>query len=362
MTTTLFKLTRGVPPAESFCPQQLAECAQAALAQHSDIVLQYGLSRGFPPLRQLIAQERGIDPNRVILGQGSLQLQDLSARVLIRPGDTVYVEEPSYDRALTVLRRAGGQLVGFPLDDDGPDVDEIEARLKGGERPTLFYIISDFQNPSGTVLSAAKRRRIAGLAQEYEFWIIEDTPYRRLRYRGKDVPTLYEMAPDRVLQMFSYSKLISPGLRVGYVIAPEAIVDKLACMAEDTYINASYLNHAIVYEYVRRGWLEPHIAELKALYTPRLDAMLNALNKHLTSLATWRKPDGGFFIGLTLKADVRAHELLKRAEQANVHLTDGRGFFATCSGDQFVRLPFCALTPPEIEEGIARLAQVVRAL
>jgi DNA-binding transcriptional MocR family regulator len=357
----LIKFTRGVPATESFRPQQLAECAQAALAQHSDVVLQYGPSRGFPPLRQLIAQERGVDPNRVVLGQGSLQLQDLCARVLIRPGDTVYAEEPSYDRALTVLRRAGGQLVGFPLDDDGPDVDEIEARLKDGERPIIFYIIPDFQNPSGTVLSADKRERIASLAQEYEFWIIEDVPYRRLRYRGSDVPTLYEMAPERVLQMSSYSKLISPGLRVGYMIAPHKVADKLARMAEDTYINPSYLNHAIVYEYERRGWLEPHIADLKALYTPRLDAMLNALNQHFSGLATWRKPDGGFFVGMTLKADVRAPELLKCAEQANLQLTDGRGFFAAGDGDRFVRLPFCALTPQEIQEGIARLAQVVRA-
>lgn len=362
MTETLIKFTRGVPSVESFRPDQLAECASAVLTQHSDVVLQYGPSRGFAPLRTMLAEQYGVDPNRVILGQGSLQLQDLCARVLIRPGDTVHVEEPSYDRALTVLRRAGGQLVGLPLDGDGPDVDEMEARLKSGERPVILYVIPDFQNPSGAVLSAEKRQRIADLAREYEFWIIEDSPYRRLRYRGSDVPTLFEMAPDRVLHMSSYSKLISPGLRVGYVIAPGAVVDKLARMAEDTYINASYLNHAIVYEYERRGWLTPHIEEIKALYRPRLDAMLEALDNSLTGLATWRRPEGGFFVGMTLKADVRAKDLLKRAEQANLQLTDGRGFFAASGGDRFVRLPFCALTPQEIEEGVARLAQVVRGL
>jgi 2-aminoadipate transaminase len=357
--TTNIKLTRGVPPAESFRPQQLAECADAVLAQFSDVVLQYGPSRGFTPLRELVAQQSGVSPSRVMIGQGSLQLQDLCARVMIRPGDAVYVEEPSYDRALTVLRRAGGQLVGFPLNGDGPDVDEIETRLKNGERPVLFYIIPDFQNPSGMVMSAEKRQRIADLARQYEFYIIEDSPYRRLRYRGEDAPSIFELAPDRVLRMSSYSKLISPGLRVGYVIAPENLIDKLASMGEDTYINPSYLNQAIVYEYERRGWLEPHIVDLKALYTPRLDATLKALEQHMTGLASWSKPDGGFFVGVTLNKNVRAKELLKRGEQANLQLTDGRGFFASAGGDRFVRLPFCALTPQEIEEGIARLAQVV---
>jgi len=357
----LIKLTRGVPPTETFRPQQLAECADAVLTQYGDTVLQYGSSRGFTPLRELVAEQSGVSPNRVMLGQGSLQLQDLCARVMIRPGDAVYVEEPSYDRALTVLRRAGGQLVGFPLDGDGPDVDEIEARLKNGERPVLFYIIPDFQNPSGKVMSAEKRQRVADLARQYEFYIVEDSPYRRLRYRGEDVPAIFDLAPDRVLRMSSYSKLISPGLRVGYVIAPEAIVDKLARMAEDTYINASYLNQAIVYDYELRGWLEPHIDELKALYMPRLNAMLNALDRHMAELAAWSKPDGGFFIGVTLGKDVRAKDLVKRGEQANLQLTDGRGFFVASGGDRFVRLPFCALTPQEIEEGIARLAQIVRA-
>jgi DNA-binding transcriptional MocR family regulator len=258
-----------------------------------------------------------------------------------------------------VLRRAGGQLVGLPLEDDGPDVDEIEKRLKTGETPTLFYIIPDFQNPSGTVLSAEKRRRIADLARRYGFWIVEDSPYRKLRYRGSDLPMLFELAPDRVLHMSSYSKLISPGLRVGYVIAPASLADKLARMAEDTYINAPYLNQAIVYEFVRQGWLEPLIEELKALYQPRLAATLSALDRHVTDLATWRKPDGGFFVGVTLNGHVRAETLLARAAEHGLTLTDGRGFFANRNGDSFVRLPFCALTPEEIEEGVARLAEVV---
>jgi 2-aminoadipate transaminase len=362
MSPTPIRFTRGVPPTESFRAAKLAECSEAVLAEHGDTILQYGGSRGFPALRQHIAREAEVDPERVIIGQGSLQLQDLVARNFLRQGDVAYVEEPTYDRALTVLRRAGVHVVGWPQDDGGPDIDAVEARLARGERPVLFYVIPDFQNPGGTELAAGRRRHLARLAQEYGFWIIEDSPYRKLRYRGAELPTMFDLAPDRVLHMSSYSKLISPGLRVGYVIAPEALVDRLACAAEDTYINPSHLNQAMVYEFIRRGWLEPHIAELKALYEPRLDAMLAALDRHMAGLATWRRPDGGFFIGMELTANVQADRLLQEAAEAGLVLTDGRGFFANGGGDRFVRLPFCALKPDEIVTGIERLAGVVRAL
>jgi DNA-binding transcriptional MocR family regulator len=292
-----------------------------------------------------------------------LQLQDLCARLLIEPGDVVYVEEPTYDRTLRLLRRAGAHVVGFPLAEGGVDVDAVEARLRDGEQPVLFYLIPDFQNPSGTVLSEERRRRLAALAREHGFWIIEDVPYRRLRYRGEDLPSLFDSAPDRVLQMSSYSKLISPGLRVGYVIVPEPLVADLAQMAEDTYINASYLNQAIVAEFIERGWLEPQIEALKELYEPRLYATLNALDDHMADLAAWRRPDGGFFVGVTLNDRVDTEALLDQASRANLALTDGRGFFAdSTNGDRFVRLPFCALTPAEIHEGVGRLAAVVRSL
>ena len=253
-------------------------------------------------------------------------------------------------------------MVGFPLQDDGPDVEQIEDRLRRGERPALFYLIPDFQNPSGTVLSLEKRRRLAALAQQYGFWIIEDVPYSRLRYAGEEQPTLFEFAPDRVLQMSSFSKLVSPGLRVGYVIAPADVAAQLARAAEDTYISASYLSQGIICQYISRGWLGPNIEQLKALYAPRLRATLAALDTHMAGLADWRRPDGGFFVGMTLHADVTAADLLARGRAANLDLTDGRGFFADGRGDRFVRLPFCALTPAEIEEGIRRLAEVVRGL
>ncbi|MGQ9466197.1 MAG: aminotransferase-like domain-containing protein [Anaerolineae bacterium] len=356
---SVISFTRGVPPAESFPKAHLAECATSVLMEYGDEVLQYGPARGFRPLRASIAAETGAHEDQVVLGQGSLQLLDLLARTLVRPGDVAYTEEPSYDRAITVLRRAGARVVGIPLQDDGPDMEALEERLRSGERPVLLYLIPDFQNPSGSVMAAAKRQRIAELARQHRFWVVEDLPYRRLRYRGADLPTLRDFAPERVVQMSSYSKLISPGLRVGYAIVPPDLIEPLVKMAEDTYINASYLNQAIVYEFIHRGWMEPHLEYLKALYRPRLEAMLHALEEQFGNRATWHRPDGGFFVGLYLNGAVRAEGLLRRAQEAGLRLTDGRGFFANGGGDGFVRLPFCTLTPEEIQEGIRRLATLV---
>ncbi|MBN1886395.1 MAG: PLP-dependent aminotransferase family protein [Thermoflexales bacterium] len=360
--SSVIQLTRGVPAAESFPTARLAECAQAVFAQAGNVVLQYGKSGGYPPLRALIAGEVDVDENRVIVAPGTLQLQDFCFHALLEAGDLVYVEEPTYDRTLTLLRRRGAKIVSFPLEDDGPDVDDVEARLREGEKPVIFYIIPDFQNPSGTVASAEKRRRLAALAERYGFWIVEDVPYRKLRYRGEEPPSLFDLAPNGVIQMSSYSKQIGPGLRVGYVILPQSLAPRLLKYAEDTYISANYLDQAIVSEFIQRGWLEPQLAALKALYTPRLDAVLAALEADMSEMGRWPKPDGGFFVGLTLSKPASTDELLARAKEAGLSLTDGRGFFATASGDGFIRLPFCALAPEEIREGISRLAGVVRAL
>lgn len=356
------KFTRGVPPPEAFPTERLAECANAVLHNDYDVVLQYGSAGGFARLRHWIAAQYKVGSERVIIGQGSLQLLDTIARVMIKPGDVVYVEEPTYDRAITVLRRAGVRLVGIPLAADGLDVDFMAQRLAGGERPVLFYIIPDFQNPSGTVLSLEKRQRMAGLASQYGFYYVEDSPYRKLRYHGTELPSLFDLAPERVMQLSSYSKLIAPGLRVGYVVASPELAPDLLKFSEDTYINASYFNQAIVHEFIQRGWLDDNLSILKRLYAPRLEAMLAGLEHYLASQATWAPVEGGFFVGMTLNRPVSAPNLLALASAAGLLLTDGRGFYPSGSGDRFVRLPFCALTPAEITAGIARLAEVVNSL
>lgn len=360
MAQDVIKFTRGVPPTESFPGPALVECAAAVISEYGAVIQQYNPSQGFFPLRQWIAAEHGVSPERVLLGQGSLQLLDLAARLLILPGDEAFVEAPTYDRTITTLRRAGARVTGFPLHEDGPDPDEIEKRLKLGVIPKLAYFISDFQNPSGMVMSEEKRRAIAALAEKYHFWVFEDTPYRSLRYSGTELPALHDLLPEQVWRMSSFSKTIAPGLRVGYMILPGPFAQPMAKMAEDTYINASYINQAIVFDYIRRGWFATHLAELKNLYRQRLNAALESLEHFFDGKAVWTRPEGGFFIGVWLdeKKTPSLQNLLPAARANGLELTDGRGFYPNGGGANFVRLPFCGLTPDEIRQGVERLKAV----
>lgn len=226
--------------------------------------------------------------------------------------------------------------------------------------PKLFYLVADFQNPSGVTTSLAKRREIVRLAETHGFYLIEDAPYRALRYRGSDVPTVRELCLERTLHISSFSKTLSPGMRIGYLVLPPDLAPRFRKWSEDTYIHPVLPTEGIVNEYCRRGLLDPNVERLKLLYGPRLDAMLAALRTHLTG-ATWIEPEGGFFVSTTLPADVDGHAVWENAKRFGLVLTDGRGFFADGKGENFVRLPFCALTPGEIDEGVRRLSRAIRA-
>jgi len=352
--------TRGVPPADSFPVDEVVECADTILRLDPAVLLQYGKSTGYQPLREWIAQANGRAVDDVLISNGSLQILDFIGTALLSDNDVVFVEAPTYDRAITTFRRHRARVVGIPLQNDGVDIAAFEQALRR-EVPRLVYIIADFQNPSGATTSATKRRRLVELAQEYDFWIIEDAPYRHLRYYGEPQPTLLSLGPQRVLQLSSFSKQISPGMRLGYVIAPAEIISRLARIAEDTYISPTMPSEGIVYEYCRRGYLERNLPRLLALYRPKLEATLASLRRELPE-ASFMTPEGGYFVGVNLPIAVSGKELAARAAKVSLVLTDGDGFFPEKPAQAFVRIPFCGITVPEIEEGVARLAQVYREL
>ena len=356
-TTTPINFTRGVPADESYPVEEIAEAAVAAVREHGVAALRYGPSTGFQPLREWLADWQDVPPEQVLVANGSLQLVEFVCQAWLVPGDVVFTECPTYDRTLTVLRRHGVRAVGIPLEADGPQMDALEAAL-ADERPKLFYVIPDFQNPSGATCSRIKRERLVELAEEHDFLLLEDAPYRLLRYRGSDEPTLHHMAPHRTLHMTSFTKLLAPGVRMGFVVATADRIAALARVAEDTYISPAYLAHAITYEWCRRGLLAPQIERLKALYAPRLDACLAALDEHMPDAKATR-PQGGFFLSITLPAGVSAVAVREAATRQELHLADGRAFFPDGGGEGFVRLPYCALTPAEIDEGVRRLARTV---
>jgi DNA-binding transcriptional MocR family regulator len=352
--------TRGVPANESFPLEEVAHAAIEALKARGPAMLQYGPAAGFQPLREWLAEWQGVAPDRVLTANGSLQLIEFVCIGLLKRGDVVFTEAPTYDRTITMLRRHGMDVVGVPLEADGPDIGALEAAI-AKRPPKVFYLIPDFQNPSGTTCSASKRQRLAELAERHGFLMIEDAPYRPLRYRGREEPTIYSLAPERTLFMCSFTKLIAPGVRTGFMVGKPDLIVKLAKVAEDTYISPAYLSQGITYEWCRRGLLAPQIERLKQLYLPRLDACLEALDTHMPRSVDIR-PDGGFFVSLTLPEGVSTSAVRAQAATRGLNLSDGLAFFPQGGGERFLRLPFCALTPAEIDEGVRRLAASVQAV
>jgi len=354
---SIINLTRGVPPVNVFPVEDLIECGQAALQRDPSILLQYSTT-GYVPLREWLGEQYGVGPDWVLTGNSSLEIFSFITQVLLSPGKRAFVESPSYDRAITLLRRAGADLVGIPLEEDGVNLSALEAELERGA-PALMYVIADFQNPMGGTTSLEKRKRLVALAEEYDFWIVEDAPYRKLRYWGDDVPSMWSLSPERVLHMSSFSKVLSPGLRLGYVVGSVEIIAALSRWAMDSYICPVLPTQGMVYEYCRRGLLESNIEHLKQVYRPRLKAILSALNERIPQ-TTWTRPEGGFFVSGVLPEGNSVVNLQKRAREDGLKLTDGRGFFPNpADGERFLRIPFCSLSLAEIEEGVSRLARLL---
>ncbi len=358
--------TRGVPATEALPTALISECLQAVLAgPDGKTVLQYGHNGGYLPLRRLLGEQYNVAPEQILVGNGSLHLQDLLTALVVKPGDVVLVEQPSYDRAIKTFRRRGAKVVGIPLEHDGINLQALEQAIKQ-KTPAFLYVIPDFQNPTGVTTSAAKRQALADLAERYGFWLVEDVPYRTLRYSGESVPLLRDLNPTRTITLSSYSKLISPALRVGYLIGSTELVKPLTKLAEDTILAPVLPTQAAVVEFHKRGYFASNLESLKQLYAPRLHAIVKALKTHLPGVS-FAEPEGGFFVSITLPEQYTSNNLLARAQKAGLLLTNGNDFFAdpldgreANMGERFVRLPFCALTPEQIEEGVRRLAMLLK--
>ncbi len=352
------QLTRGVPADESYPLELVRECA-AAVMQDPKLALEamrYGTGYGFTPLRELLAVQNGVSPDQVLIGNGSLSFVDLLGLIL-PTGATVLVESPTYDRTITLLKRHGVNIVLVPLENDGVNLEAFKKAVET-HKPSLVYLIADFQNPSGATMSLEKRQAVLELAQAHDFMILEDAPYRPLRYKGINIPSLFELNPTRVMQMSSYTKQISPGVRVGTLVGDKLWLAKLAKAANDTYISGAFLGQATVFEFLRQGHLEPQLERLRALYAPRLERMATALRAN--GLTDFYEPEGGFFLSIRLPSGSSISDVLARAAGAGLALTDGRGFFVNpTDGNNFLRLPFCALTFDEIDQGMKRLANVL---
>jgi 2-aminoadipate transaminase len=362
-TVEPISFARGVPAAECLPVELLADCARAAVEKDGARTLSYGPAAGYAPLSEWIAERHGVDSGRVLLTNGSLQGFVFVAGRLLEDGPPrVLVEGPTYDRPLKILAGLGADIVPLPMDDEGLDPDGLSAALAA--RPAAFlYTIPTFQNPSGRTLSTERRRRLVQLVREHGLRVLEDDPYGLVRFEGHSPPTLFELeGGDQVIYSSSFSKTIAPGLRVGYFVLPDSLAGDLAAVAESTYITPVLLSQAVVWEFLQRGQFEPNLERVRGLLCARRDAMLTALERFFPSGARWSRPEGGYFLWLDFPDGVDAARLLEQATEAGVTFVKGADFFPRgAGGEHSARLAYSFVSPGEIEDGVARLGELLPA-
>jgi DNA-binding transcriptional MocR family regulator len=351
----VISFARGVPAPECLPVAELADCARAAIERDGATVLSYGPGGGYAPLRGWIGERHGVDPSRVVVTNGSLQAFHLVLATL--PPGQVLVERPTYDRPRRILAAEGREVGEIDLDADGLVVEELEREWADGDQ--LLYTIPAFQNPTGVTLSEERRRRLASFAAKRSLRVLEDDPYGLVRFEGEPLSTLLELeGGEHVLYSSSFSKTVAPGLRVGYLIAPAGLAAELEPLVASTYITPALLSQATVHEFFRRGLFETNLERVCALLRERRDAMLEALERELSGLAVWNRPEGGYFLWLDLPEEADAGELLARATGEGVTFVPGADFGGPANS---LRLAFSFVTPEEIDEGVSRLARLLAA-
>lgn len=346
---------RGVPAPDMIPVNSIREAADRVLDRDGARVLSYGTGGGYPPLRELLAERHGVAPEQVIVTTGSLQgfaflIQVLARRSADRPL-RVAVENPTYDRPLLILRDRGALVDSLPLDQDGLDVDALSTLEPG----TLLYTIPNFQNPAGATMTDDRRARLLEVARERDLLVLEDDPYGQLWFEDPPPQGLHER-DDSVLYASSFSKTVSPGLRVGYMIAPRDLAADLERTANDTYISANLLGQAIVHDLLERDLVTPGIERCRRLLAERCDAMTAALDEHMPDFE-YTRPAGGYFLWGKLPMGTSADDLLLPASEQGVSFVPGSAFGP--GQEQALRLAFSFPTPDEVQEGVRRLGNAL---
>jgi len=361
----------GLPDPETFPRKILADIAADEILNNYKKSLQYTTTEGKRPLRAAIINWLAEDDihyemDQLIITSASQQGLDLVAKTFIDPGDAVFVSLPTYIGAIQAFRAMEAELVGVPLLDDGMDLDALEdaiakARAQG-LRPKLIYVVPDFQNPSGITWTREKRERLLEIASREDLLVIEDMPYRKLRFTGEPVPAIAALDEEgRVLVLFTLSKVLAAGLRLGALGGPRELVDKIVIMKQATDLCTSSLTQRIAARFMLEHDLSAHITRLCQHYRVKRDAMVAALEKYMPKAEgiSWTRPEGGLFLWVRLPEDIDTERMFQRALEHKVAYVIGAPFFVDGSGKNTLRLSFSKATLEEIEEGIRRLGQVV---
>jgi 2-aminoadipate transaminase len=348
---------RGAPSADILPHDAVREAAARALESDWEKALSYGTGRGHPGLCEWIAELHGAQPEQVMVTNGSMEAAALLFRHLVSDGDRVIVEQPSYDRTLLLLQQAGADFATAALEADGVDPEAIGQACSDGP-VKLAHIIPNFHNPAGCTLALEKRSRLVQLAGEHGFTLFEDDPYRLISFEKARGKTMLEMdTSDRVIHASSFSKSVSPGVRVGYLVGPAEQITTLAKRANETYISPNMLAESIVFELCRSGGLEENLKVVNAALRERRDALVDALREHVPE-AEFVVPEGGYFLWLSLGDDVDTTALLAEAKEEGVTFVAGPDFMLE-GGTSDLRLSFAPVPADQVGEGVERLARAL---
>src|SRR5918993_1968182 len=352
---------RGAPSLDIVDVEGLREASQQAFDKDPAGTVAYGTAVGYVPLREWIAEQHGVAVEQVLVTNGSMQADAFLFQLLVDPGDAVVVESPTYDRTLLNLRNRGADLHMVELETDGIDTGALGSLLEGGVRPKLAHIIPNFQNPAGYTLSADKRAELLRLAAEHDFVVFEDDPYIAIRFEGEGLPTMLSQdEAGQVVYASSFSKTVCPGIRVGYLVGPQAVIKQIQAIATNTYISPNMVAESIVNQFVRSGRMDSAIATVKTALRDRRDALVAALRRDLPE-AEFSPPQGGYFMWVVLPEEVSVAELETAAAERGVIFVKGTDFLLE-GGENTLRLAYSGVTPAQIDEGVSRLAEAVHSL
>jgi 2-aminoadipate transaminase len=365
----VISLAGGLPDTSTFPPQSFAALMTRIAQESAAEALQYGPTEGFEETKDCIVEVMGAegmlpDPDDVIVTTGGQQAIDLVTKTLVDPGDAVICEAPTYPGAVPVFCSYQAETIQIECDGDGMRIDLLEeelARLGGeGRRPKFVYTVPSFQNPGGMTMSLERRQRLVELARIHELLLVEDSPYGLLRYGGTPLPPLYQLdGGDFVIYIGTFSKILSPGIRLGWAVAPPPVMEKIVLGKQAADLCTSTLTQYFVREYFAEGRWRRYVEDLVGIYRARRDAMIEALRAHFPAEATWTEPEGGLFIWATLPPYIDTGDLLAKALRADVAFVPGQAAYVDERGRNSMRLNFSGVGEEEIREGIRRIGKVI---
>jgi 2-aminoadipate transaminase len=352
----IYSFAGGYPDAATFPLEKIKALGALVLDKYGAKAVQYGATQGVPELRKVISERYGVATDNIQITTSSQQGIDVCTRILTDPGDVILTSDPTYLGALQSFRSYRANVVAlksFREEDCGVDA-EVLGRAK------FCYVIPDFQNPSGVTMTLEERRSLCSLAEKYGFVIVEDSPYRELRYSGEEVPTIYSLAPERTMHLGSFSKIFAPGFRLGWIFGPEALLEQIYVCKQSLDLCPPIFDQYIAAEFMGSGALDANLRRSIELYRGKRDLMLSLLEKYMPSGVSWTRPEGGLFLFLTLPEDCDTVALYDRALSAGVAYVAGSFFYSDGSHRNTMRLNFSFLDSSRMEAGIKLLAEVIR--